>query len=240
MLQGKGGVGKSLLSSFLAQYLMDRGVRPVACVDTDPVNQSLSSYRALRAVHLPLMDGSRIDERRFDALMERLLSEDGTFVVDNGAASFVPLSNYLIEARALELLAESGRDVFVHTVITGGQALTDTLVGFKALAEQTRSRNIIVWLNEYFGAIEAQGKAFPEMRVFVENREKVRGVVRIARRNQDTFGRDVEEMAAAKLTFREVIEGGKASLMTRHRLRTVQREIYEQLDAVLETERTAT
>ncbi len=35
-----------------------------------------------------------IDQRGFDALMERLLTEDTTFVVDNGAATFIPLWNY--------------------------------------------------------------------------------------------------------------------------------------------------
>lgn len=34
-LQGKGGVGKSLVAAILAQYFGDRG-RDVRCVDTDP------------------------------------------------------------------------------------------------------------------------------------------------------------------------------------------------------------
>lgn len=235
VLQGKGGVGKSLIASFLAQYLSDpaRRARPAQCIDTDPVNQTLTAYRALRAVHLPLLEGSRIDERKFDLLMERLLCDDGNFVIDNGASSFVPMSNYLIEGNAFGLLEDAGRDVYVHTVITGGQALGDTLQGFKALVEQMLSRNVIVWLNEYFGPIEAQGKTFPDMKVFVENRAKVRGVVRIAKHNHDTFGRDLEEMLAAKLTFREVIEGGKVSKMSSHRVRAVQREIFDQLEAIL-------
>ena len=32
-----------------------------------------------------------------------------------------------------------------------GQAMTDTLNGFKRLAETTTEKNVIVWLNEYFG-----------------------------------------------------------------------------------------
>ena len=37
-LQGKGGVGKSLIASILAQYLLKRG-KPVRCVDTDPARR---------------------------------------------------------------------------------------------------------------------------------------------------------------------------------------------------------
>jgi CO dehydrogenase nickel-insertion accessory protein CooC1 len=47
-LQGKGGVGKSLVASILAQYLLQRG-KTVRCIDTDPVNKTLSQYRGLPA-----------------------------------------------------------------------------------------------------------------------------------------------------------------------------------------------
>jgi len=33
------------------------------------------------------------------------------------------------------------------------------LHGFKSLAESTSERNIIVWVNEYFGRIERDGKS---------------------------------------------------------------------------------
>jgi len=42
VLQGKGGVGKTFVSLLLAQAIAGRG-KPVICVDTDPVNASLSS-----------------------------------------------------------------------------------------------------------------------------------------------------------------------------------------------------
>jgi CO dehydrogenase nickel-insertion accessory protein CooC1 len=45
-LQGKGGVGKSLISTILSQYLVSRG-QDVHGIDADPVNQTMSEYRAL-------------------------------------------------------------------------------------------------------------------------------------------------------------------------------------------------
>ena len=44
VLQGKGGVGKSLVASWLAEFLMSRG-QPVRCIDGDPVNRSLGQYK---------------------------------------------------------------------------------------------------------------------------------------------------------------------------------------------------
>ena len=65
-LQGKGGVGKSLAASMLAQYFMARG-RSVRCIDADPVNKTLFQYRALEAKPLQLLeDGAFPGVRSFD------------------------------------------------------------------------------------------------------------------------------------------------------------------------------
>lgn len=232
-LQGKGGVGKSLVASIIAQYLRDKG-REVRCIDTDPVNRTFAQYAALSADRLNLRDEhNRIEQRAFDSLMERFLTEDTTtFVVDNGASTFLPLWHYLLENNALDYLRQNGRRVYVHTVITGGQALLDTLNGFHELAQSTGERNIVVWVNEYFGRVEAEGKKFSEMAAYRDNAEKVCGAIVFSKRNQDTFGRDVEEMIAAKLTFNEAISTGRLPIMAKQRLKIVQRDLFDQLDRV--------
>jgi hypothetical protein len=232
-LQGKGGVGKSLVASVLAQYLREKG-KDVRCIDTDPVNRTFAQYGALGADRLNLRDEhNRIEQRAFDSLIERFLTEDAaTFVVDNGASTFLPLWHYLLENSALDYLRQNGRRVYVHTVITGGQALLDTLNGFHELAQTTEERNIVVWVNEYFGRVEAEGKKFSEMAAYHENSAKVCGAVIFSKRNQDTFGRDVEEMIAAKLTFNEAISAAKFPIMAKQRLKIVQRDLFEQLDRV--------
>jgi len=85
----------------------------------------------------------------------------------------------------------AGKRIYVHTVITGGQALLDTLHGFKSLADSTSERNIIVWLNEYFGKIERTASGSRRWRRR-ESEAKVFGSMRLVRRNPDTFGRDLE------------------------------------------------
>jgi len=231
-LQGKGGVGKSLVASILAQYFRHRG-QEIHCIDSDPVNQTFSQYAELGAEHLGLMRNGRIDSGGFDVLMDRLLTEEGTFIVDNGASTFVPLWSYMVENNALDMLVAAGRRLYVHTIVTGGQALGDTLKGFKSLADSSADRNIVVWLNEYFGVIERDGKTFTDMLAYKESESKVCGLVHIARRNQDTFGRDVEDVIARKRTFEDAIRNGKASVMSKQRLRMVQRDLFEQLDELL-------
>lgn len=230
-LQGKGGVGKSLAASILAQYFMARG-KPVRCIDTDPVNKTLSQYEALQAKPLMLLRDGIVDQRAFDQLMETLLTEEGTFVVDNGASTFIPLWHYMLENNAVELFRQAGRKVYVHTIITGGQALGDTLKGFAQIAATSSDQNIVVWVNEFFGRVEYDGKPATELKAFRDHAGKVHGCVAIPKRNQDTFGRDVEDVICRKLTFEEAILDGSFSIMTKQRLRVVQRELFEQLDAV--------
>jgi hypothetical protein len=84
-LQGKGGVGKSLVASILAQYFRSRS-RSIQCIDTDPVNRTFAQYSGIDTTRLELMWDGSIDVRGFDGLMERLLTEDGTFVIDTGGS----------------------------------------------------------------------------------------------------------------------------------------------------------
>ncbi len=95
-----------------------------------------------------------------------------------------------------------------------------------------RPKTFIVWLNEYFGPIELDGKTFVEMKVYKEHASKVRGLIRIQERNADTFGKDIQVLAKNKLTFEEALASPDWQIMARQRIRTVQRDLFEQLDAV--------
>jgi hypothetical protein len=67
ILQGKGGVGKSVVASWLAEFLIKRG-QNVQCIDGDPVNRSLGQYKALRAEKLDLVNSDGLVQRtRYDA-----------------------------------------------------------------------------------------------------------------------------------------------------------------------------
>ena len=178
-----------------------------------------------------LRDGS-VDQRAFDRLMENLLTQPGTFIVDNGASTFIPLWNYMLENNAMAMLKESRRKLYVHCVITGGQALADTLSGFARLAQTSEDQNIVLWINEYFGRIEREGRQLHEMPVYLENAGRVLGSVVIPRRNQDTFGRDMEDVITRKLTLQEAIDSAGFSIMMRQRLKVMQRELFDQLDGL--------
>jgi hypothetical protein len=230
VLQGKGGVGKSVVASWLTEFLSARGQK-VCAIDADPINRSLGQYKGLKPELLDLVNADGIIERnRFDTLLDRFATGDGAFVVDAGATAFLPLWTYIVETELIRVLREAGRTVYIHTPVTGGEMLGDTLLGFKTLAETATEASLIVWLNEYFGPVARDGKDFHQMQAYLDNRDKILGVIGIPQRSADTYGETVRLMRERKLTFSEAIASAEFMLAQRSRLHIVRRDLFEQLE----------
>ena len=230
ILQGKGGVGKSMIAATVAQYKIHKGQQPL-CIDTDPVNATFKGYQVLNVRQLNIMEGDEINTRHFDSLVELIASTKDDVIIDNGASSFVPLSHYLISNEAPALLRDMGHDLVVHTVITGGQALLDTVSGFAQLANQFPDECLfIVWLNPYWGAIEHEGKRFEQMKSYQNKRDRVSAIIQIPALKEETYGRDFAEMLQARLTFAEALAMESLTIMTRQRLKLIRQQLYAQLD----------
>jgi hypothetical protein len=230
VLQGKGGCGKSLIAGWLAEFLIQQG-KQVYCVDGDPVNRSLSQYRSLAAENLQLTNAAGIVERdRYDALVERLLTTDGVFVVDSGATAFLPFWTYIVEAEIIPTLHNAGRKVFLHVPIAGGEMLSDTLLGFETLARRITEKCLVPWINEFFGPVLRNGKTFPDMRTCLDHECKVLICVGLPQRSPDTFGQTIRAMREKKLTFEEAIQSPEFMLVQKSRLHVVRRQLFAQLE----------
>lgn len=140
----------------------------------------------------------------------------------------------MLENGVADLLAASRRQLVIHTVVTGGQAIMDTLTGFDQLARQLpESAQMVVWLNEYFGDIVADGKNFEEMKTYQFNKHLVKGLVKIKRYTGETFGKDMEMMLDRKLTFDEAVSSPDFGLMAKQRLTMMKRDIFNQIALVV-------
>lgn len=234
ILQGKGGIGKSFVSTVIAQYIKQEDP-DVLCLDTDPVNATFSSFSALGVRSIALLeDDNTINVRRFDDMMEQILETDSNVVVDNGAASFVPLSTYLIDNEAFAAIQEGGKQVVVHSVIAGGLAQDNTVSDFVTLTSQLpQDVQVVVWLNEYLGPIEHDGKSFEEMKAYLDNKDRVTAIIRLQKRTENTYGTDVATMLKRRLTFDEALQSDIFRLMSKQRIKIVQRSIYEQLEVAI-------
>lgn len=231
ILQGKGGVGKSFVAAILTQYF-DNRAGAVQPFDTDPVNDTLAQYQGFNTKRVEILtEENMIDAREFDGLMEDILASDKVCVVDNGASTFVPLMAYMVENKVVPLLEQSGKQVFIHSVVTGGQAFTDTLQGLSVMLD-AQTAPVVVWLNQFFGTIERDGKTFQDSAIYHDYKARIRGVVTLEKGNADTFGRDMEMMGKNKLTFDQALASPLFGIMPRQRLKMVREAVFAQLDAV--------
>lgn len=230
ILQGKGGVGKSVIAALLAQYRKSKGHEPL-CIDTDPVNSTFAGYKSLNVRRLQILVGDEINTRNFDSLIETIATTEQDVIIDNGASSFVPLSHYIISNQIPTLLLDMGHELIIHTVITGGQALLDTVSGFAQLTGQFPSEaSFVVWLNPYWGPIEHEGKSFEQLKAYQSNKGRIAAIIKIPELKEETYGRDLSDMLQERLTFDEALTMSSLTIMTRQRLKIVKEQIWLQLD----------
>lgn len=118
----KGGVGKSLLSRLLAQYMIDRGI-PFTGFDTD------RSHGALLRFYADYASPALVDNfEALDAIVESALAEPGRRVlVDLAAQTHEPLARWMDESGVLELAAEAGVAVHYWHVMDAGRDSVDLL-----------------------------------------------------------------------------------------------------------------
>lgn len=231
ILQGKGGVGKSLVASLIAQYSVEHN-ETALCIDTDPVNHSFSAYKELNVIQLDILVDNYIDQSKFDQLIE-LISDnpEQDAVIDNGASCFVPMSNYLLENEIVEMLIELGHEVVIHSVVTGGQSMMDTLHGLnRVLSDYPSLCRFVVWCNPYWGDIVFDGKSFESLKAYTSNKDKINSVIYLPAMQADTFQRDFINMLKSKLTFKQALSSKELSIMTRQRLTMLRRKIFSAIE----------
>jgi hypothetical protein len=138
--------------------------------------------------------------------------------------------SYLMENSFIDMMQESGKNIYIHTIIGGGDNLKDTTAGFVSLAKQTNCP-MVIWLNE--NASWGTTENFIESETFSNNSDNVCGVVLLQGRNSDTFGDDIKRMNKARMTLKEITAAnGTFNILEISRLSTVVRDVFKKLDTV--------
>ena len=244
VMQGKGGVGKTLVSSFLAQYFLFKN-KNIMCYDTDPVNATFSAYKSLNVKQFQFMQDQKIISTKFDDLIEDIIAckDNGEeapideIIVDNGAPSFLPLSSYMINNDLIDVFKENDIHLSIHIVIAGSQALIDCLNGMNSLITnfttngKPENLSFYIWLNSYQGKIQLEGKEFTQMKAFINNQEKINSVIEIPQVDQDVFGTTFNDILKNRKTFKEGYEDLNIRIMARQRLKRLEKNIFDLIGA---------
>lgn len=237
VMQGKGGVGKTTIASLLSQYLKDQDPQTL-CIDADPVNASLSDFKALDPFFLPIVENGEVNQRIFDELVEKIAETPHDVVIDSGASTFLPLTEYLSNGPVYSILRSIKRRPVFHTVIAGGPSQLHTLQGLNTLLETApEDADIVLWINEYHGfgkVLDRDGNPdWENIQIIKANKDRFRAVICLPTLNAQTYGEDFREVMTKGMTFEEATKPGSGfKLMAQARLREIWNRLKEEISNV--------
>ena len=246
ILQKKGGAGKSVIASLLAQWLTytalcaedEANVRVPMCIDTDPLNKTFTRYdgQGFNVTHINIMDDDAIDSGKFDTFMEMILTmEDKTdVVIDTGSSNFIPLIDYIRRRHVPAELENSGFRFVIHTVITGGASLAETLNSIDTIAFNLaawRPLNMVVWENPYYGLIQTPSWSdFVKSQTYTENATDIRAVIKLPKMRRELDARDFEMALERGHTFDAAIGEPTYPVMTRRGLSRLREQLWHVIE----------
>lgn len=221
MFQSKGGVGKSLAASFLAQYLKTqrKEANEILVANADDLLNSPTNAQ---------WTGAAIDGTDLDPLTATILAHDGDAVVDTGPSSYLAMGTWLTAPGTMAQFQATDLTLTVHYIVVGGVAQAETLQGLlRAVQSLPPSVRLVVWLNDFFGPIVSPGGgSFETMKIYTENRARIWGIIRLNIHGRDAFKFDLQRMLERRQTFEEAIADPKVGLISRQRLTMLRREIF--------------
>lgn len=231
ILQGKGGVGKSLVAKVLAEYFNERG-NSSENVDTDPVNKTFAKIQSLNVVPIDLIQNQAVSPQMFDSMVDIIINnKNRNFVIDNGSSCFLPLLKYINDNEFLELLEEQGINLVIHTVLSGGANEDDCLGGLETLQQLITNSNIknkdllAVWVNPYFGTFKSLENNTPLFDV-----THIKDIFVLNSYDNDLYVSDFSYLNENRITHQEAMNSSNITFMSKRRIDSIYRSIFEPLD----------
>ena len=217
----KGGVGKSLVSRVLAQYLIDKDL-PFLGFDTDRSHGALMRFYAGYASPV-LVDRYEMLDNIVEAAVAR---PDRRIVVDLAAQTHDPLVKWMDESGVLDMAAEMGFTITYWHVMDAGRDSVDLL---KRLLDRfgSRLRYILVRnriRGEDFSILERSGEETRALRLgarVISLKHLHDAVINKIDASSSSF------WAASHATEKDITGLG---MMDRQRLKMWLREAYQEID----------
>lgn len=237
VMGAKGGIGKSLLSCIMADYLVEKreltGLAPPILMDLDPSNASFSAIQGFNVKLLDAITNDDIDKNKFDVLVEKVgnAHPEDVFLIDTGSNAYIPLMTYLNINVVPEMLMEGGVEIVIHIPIMGGSELPQTMRCFNEIGNKMpNAAQLAIWLNCRNGSIEHQGNLFESMEPYKVHKKRVKSITRIYKWPVD-MAKDISESLKNGRSFLEASQDANATMMTRQRMKMARRYMFERIDA---------
>jgi len=237
VIGSKGGIGKTTISAYMAEYLMSKG-KEVIGIDTDPENHSFYAYKGIKTTNIELKDEfNNISNKVFDDMIDFILTnKDKDIVIDNGSNSFNALITYMAQEDIIEFFKDEKIEHIIVGIVAGAGNTRDSLNGLKTLLDNFNTK-FLVFNNQLLGRTHNQetGQEIQDSKVIQENKEKILGLINIERKADYQQNEILDKSAGFKL-FSELNADENLKMMHKRRLNSYRDKIYAQIDIALNGE----
>lgn len=241
VMQEKGGVGKTLVAYFLAQYLREKcDAADLLCFDIDASNNSLARFRGLNVRALDLVENGEIPQEKFHPIFNELFGSDQPLVVDIGTSAVIAFLDFAVKMGLFEqIAADLGRRLFVHVVLMGGAEAEDTLESFKgiggALPAAPGMAFLVPWCNPYHGKVIFDGDMSLKDTVIYKSLDEkgtLTEPIEIPERGA-AFARTLNKITRDGLTFADAKQEKSLDFAEKHIVEQIRKGLYAEISAKL-------
>ncbi len=157
IIQSVGGIGKTFLANKLREYFK-------------------GDFQ-----NFPLFNtGNAINQIGLGEIIKTIAATNHNIIIDTHAENFSEALRFISQESTQSSLFENGVEIFLHVIIAGDKYQDETLNGLLTICKSaTEDVKIIVWLNEYFGKIEGDGKEFQDFKIYKNNHDKIHKVCKL-------------------------------------------------------------
>lgn len=237
VFQGPGGIGKTLVASWLAEFFATADI-PYVAYDADPSRKVLAQIPTIGAkpINLVYRDASgqtKLNTVEMDETFSSVLEGTESVIIDCGGAGYERVSSYLLANGLIETLAEVRR-VFIHIIVVGGR---DHIATVKECANiingYPESVEKVVWINPHFGPVEYEGTPFVESQFMKDNADNIAGIINMPELQHDYTADYFKTMVANKLTFGDIAKSSDWNAIAKLRMKNIWKPISSGISEVM-------
>jgi len=232
ILGHKGGIGKSTISAYRAEYLKEKEEKEVMCIDTDPENTTFLKYKNLNPIHIQIKDDTTgdIDKSKLDDLTEIILdNKDKNLVIDTGSTTYTPLVSYLIENDFFSILDNENIEYRLLCIVHGGGNTLDSINGIVKINNKFPNASLIVFNNELQASTSFNNKELTETKAYQSIKDNVIGIVNIPKKSSYIVD-DITSMAQKRLLFSDLLANEDFKMMQKRRLLIYKDDLWNEFD----------
>ena len=152
VLGAKGGIGKTVITTYLAEFLMVKKRQKITVIDTDTNNGTLIKYPFFMSRFIDFKDETGAITAL--SIQEQIAEEysNANAIIDTGANSYYAWFSYLKDMMGVQMLQIKGAKVLIHVPIVPGQMQTECFNCLKEIVNADLGAEIVVHLNNGFNS----------------------------------------------------------------------------------------